>query len=188
VIEPRAPHEPATLLPAQLREIFEAHGAFVCRSLRYLGVREADLDDATQDVFLVVYERLRDYDEKGRVRAWLYSICTRVARAHRRKIVRRRESSPPGFFENAVGPTQLERVEDREALTLGHRLLSRLPAAQREVFLLYEVEGMPMPEIARALACPLQTAYSRLHMARTRIVAMVERSAAETDVEALSAH
>jgi RNA polymerase sigma-70 factor (ECF subfamily) len=175
-------------VPRQLREIFEAHGAFVCRSLRYLGVREADIEDAAQDVFLVVYERLNDYHEKGRARSWLYSICTRVARAHRRKVVRRRESSSHAFFEDAAGPTQLERVEDREALTLGHRLLSQLPAPQREVFLLYEVEGLPMAEIARALACPLQTAYSRLHMARTRIIAMVERTAAESDLEALGAH
>jgi RNA polymerase sigma-70 factor (ECF subfamily) len=149
--------------------------------LRYLGVREADLDDALQEVFLVVYQRLNDYQEKGRARAWLYSICTRVAHAQRRKVDRRRESSAPGFFEDAAAPTQLSHVEDREALALGHQLLSQLPAPQRDVFLLYEVEDMPMAEIAQALDCPLQTAYSRLHKARARVLALVERIAAESE-------
>lgn len=175
------PHEPATRLPPQLREVLEQHGAFVCRSLRYLGVREADLDDTVQEVFLVVYQRLSDYEEKGRARAWLYSICTRIAHAQRRKVERRRESSPPAFLENAAAPTQHVHVEDREALALGHRLLNELPPPQREVFLLYEVEDLPMSEIARALDCPLQTAYSRLHKARARILAQVERIAAEGD-------
>jgi RNA polymerase sigma-70 factor (ECF subfamily) len=179
VTETRGPQESATHLPPQLREVFEAHGPFVCRSLRYLGVREADLDDALQEVFLVVYQRLSDYQEKGRARAWLYSICTRVAHAQRRKVDRRRETASPGFFEDAAAPTQLEHVEDREALALGHRLLSQLPLPQREVFLLYEVEDMPMAEIAQALDCPLQTAYSRLHKARARVLALVERMAAE---------
>jgi RNA polymerase sigma-70 factor (ECF subfamily) len=181
VTETRGPQEPATRLPPQLREVFEEHGPFVCRSLRYLGVPEADLDDTLQEVFLVVYQRLNDYEEKGRARAWLYSICTRVAHAQRRKLGRRRETPAPAFFEDAAAPTQLEHVEDREALTLGHRLLNQLPAQQRDVFLLYEVEDLPMSEIAQALDCPLQTAYSRLHKARSRILAEVERIAAESE-------
>jgi RNA polymerase sigma-70 factor (ECF subfamily) len=166
-----------------LREVFEEHGPFVCRSLRYLGVREADLDDLLQEVFLVVYQRLNDYEEKGRARAWLYSICTRVAHAQRRKLGRRRETSAPAPSEESTAPTQHEHVEDREALALGQRLLGQLPAQQREVFLLYEVEDMSMAEIAHALACPLQTAYSRLHKARSRIVAEVERIAAEAEYD-----
>lgn len=179
--ETRGPQEPATHLPPQLRELFEAHGPFVCRSLRYLGVPEADLDDTLQEVFLVVYQRLNDYEEKGRARAWLYSICTRIAHAQRRKLSRRRETPALAFFEDATGPTPLEHVEDREALVLGHRLLSQLPPQQREVFLLYEVEDLPMSEIAQALDCPLQTAYSRLHKARARILAEVERIAAQSE-------
>jgi len=173
----RGPLELAASLPRQLREVFDEHGSFVCRSLRYLGVREADLDDLLQEVFLVVHQRLCDYQEKGRARAWLYSICTRVAHAQRRKLGRRRESAL--LADEAEAPTQLERVENRQALELGWRLVQQLPQAQREVFVLYEVEDMPMSEIAQALNCPLQTAYSRLHQARARILAEVQRMAAE---------
>jgi RNA polymerase sigma-70 factor (ECF subfamily) len=164
--------------PPRLREVFQEHGAFVCRSLRRLGVPEADLDDLLQEVFLVVYHRLKDYEEKGRARAWLYSICTRVARAQRRKLLRRREQTAPEHSEPHVRATQLERVEDRQALELGQRLLNALPERQREVFWLYEVEDLSMPEIAQAVGCPLQTAYSRLHQARQRILAEVQANAA----------
>ena len=178
----RGQRDSTTRLPPKLRDVYEEHGAFVCRSLRYLGVREADLDDLLQEVFLVVYQRLNDYEEKGRARAWLYSICTRVAHAQRRKLGRRRETnSVLSPAEESAAPTQHEHVEDREALALGQSLLDQLPEQQREVFLLYEVEDMTMAEIAQALACPLQTAYSRLHKARARMLAAVERVTAESE-------
>lgn len=164
-------------LPLRLGEVFREHGPFVCRSLRYLGVREADLDDMLQEVFVVVCRRLSDYEEKGRTRAWLYSICTRVVRSQRRKVGRRREA--PLVVDESVAPQQLEQLEDREALALGWQLLEQLPSAQREVFVLYEVEDMPMSEIAQALGCPLQTAYSRLYKARARILSELERRSAE---------
>jgi RNA polymerase sigma-70 factor (ECF subfamily) len=158
--------------------VYEEHGPFVCRSLRYLGVPEADLDDLLQEVFLVVCQRLDDYQERGRARSWLYSICTRVATAQRRKQWRRRESGPPG--EQVAPASQLDQVEDREALELGWKLLEQLPPEQRQVFVLFEVEGMPMAEIAQALDCPLQTAYSRLYKARERILAETRRVTAES--------
>jgi len=162
-----------------LRALFDEHGAFVCRSLRVLGVREQDLDDLLQEVFLVVYQRLHDYEERGSARAWLYSICTRVARAQRRRAWRRREEIRAELPEAAVEASQHQRVVDREALALGHELLERLPRDQRDVFWLYEVEEIPMAEIAQALGCPLQTAYSRLRKARERILTEVQLAASQ---------
>jgi RNA polymerase sigma-70 factor, ECF subfamily len=150
--------------------VFEQHGAFACRVLRSLGVQEADLDDMLQEVFLVVCRRQDDYEEQGRARSWLYSICRRVATSQHRRYSRDRELLAAQLSEPAVPPTQLEHVQGREALELAYRLLNQLPPKQRQIFLLYEVEDMSMPEIARLLGCPLQTAYSRLHKARSTIV------------------
>lgn len=162
--------EPTVDKSPSLREIYTEHAPFVCRSLRRLGVSESELDDALQDVFLVVYQRLADYQERGKAKSWLYSICTRTAHAMRRKRVRRREQLMSEPIEGESAAAQLTQVEAREALALGQRLLAMLPAEQREVFVLYEIEEMPMAEVAEALACPLQTAYSRLHKARERIL------------------
>jgi RNA polymerase sigma-70 factor (ECF subfamily) len=152
--------------------VVEQYGTFVCRSLRHLGVREVDLDDTMQDVFLVVHRRLDDYEDRGRTRAWLYSICRRVVVSHRRKSARWHDlpNAPPA--ELAVAPTQFEHVENREALVWGIRLLDQLAPQERQIFLLYEVEGLTMAEIAERLGCRLQTAYSRLYKARARIEGM----------------
>jgi RNA polymerase sigma-70 factor (ECF subfamily) len=132
-----------------------------------------------QEVFLVVTRRLGDYNEQGRVRAWLYSICTRVARGYRRKAARVRESLNSSVVEQVSEPSQLTQAEDRQALVLGYELLSLISPEQREVFVLYEVEDMTMAEIAEALSLPLQTGYSRLHRARALILAAVQRSTSE---------
>lgn len=179
VIATQREQEPTEDQPLRLRALFDEHGPFVCRSLRRLGVAEADLDDLLQEVFLVVYRRLADYQERERARAWLYSICKRVAQAQRRRLFRRRENVTSELPEGLLAATQLQTVEDREAWQLGLRLLQLLPPPQREVFVLYEVEDMSMQEISQALDCPLQTAYSRLHKARQRIVAEVERARAD---------
>lgn len=162
--------------PLSVRGLFQGHGAFVYRSLSRLGVAEADLDDMVQDVFVVVHQRLADYEDRDRVRSWLYSICARVALAHRRKVQRRREEPESALPESEVQATQLVSVEEREALRLGQRLLSLLPPEQREVFVLYEVEDMTIPQIAEAMGCPIPTAYSRLYKARERVVAELERA------------
>jgi RNA polymerase sigma-70 factor (ECF subfamily) len=158
------------------REIFERHAAFVWRTLRHLGVRDTDLEDVTQEVFVVVHSRLGGYDERDKLRSWLYAICSRVAKAHVRKQARRRESVMPAPPESEVAATQLDDIEKREALARGQAILAGLPDEQRAVFLLFEVERMPMVEIAATLGCPLQTAYSRLHKARERVLATLDRA------------
>src|SRR5262245_35284280 len=95
----------------------------------------------------------------------------------------RRFSGEHHNYQCAAAMAARERTVsiDREALELGWRLLQQLPEEQREVFVLYEVEDMSMPEIARALDCPLQTAYARLYAARARILAQVQRAPAENE-------
>lgn len=172
----RQEHEPTGDQPPRLRALFAEHAPFVCRSLRRLGVAEADLDDMLQEVFLVVHQRLADYEERERTRSWLYSICKRVALAQRRKLSRRRENVTCELPDGQTAATQLQSVEDLEALRLGQRLLALLSHEQREVFVLYEVEEMSMLEVAAALGCPLQTAYSRLYKAKKLILAAVEQA------------
>jgi RNA polymerase sigma-70 factor, ECF subfamily len=157
---------------ALLRRMLEQHGRSVCGYLRLLGIPDRDLDDALQEVFFVVCRRVHDYEERGRSRAWLYSICRLVAKRSQR--VRRRSEDLVEDPELEVDATQFEQAVDHQALALGRRLLQALKPTQREVFWLYEVEELSMAEIARVLGCPLQTAYSRLQAARTRLLALRE--------------
>ena len=114
--------------------MFEQHGIFAARVLRSFGVRDADLDDMLQEVFLVVARRGGDYEELGRARSWMYSICRRVAVAGRRRQLHERAAIVTHHDEPACAPTQLEHVEGREALELCERLLNQLPPVQRLIF------------------------------------------------------
>jgi RNA polymerase sigma-70 factor (ECF subfamily) len=157
-------------------DLFKSHAGFVWRVLTHLGVSGADVEDATQEVFVVVHRRLAEYRERDRARSWLYAICARVARDHRRRIRRRREHLTEAPPESWCAPTQAASLAQRQSLALGERLLQSLPEKQRTVFVLYELEQMSMTEVALAVGCPVQTAYARLHKARERVLVEVARA------------
>ena len=158
-----------------LRQIFDEYAPFVWRTLRHLGVAESDLDDVCQDVFVTVNRKLEGFEQRSSVRTWVYGICLRVASDHRRKAYVRRELPVAAVAEQATPPTQHEDLARSEARALLQGLLHFLDADKRAVFVLYEIEELSMKEIAEAIGCPLQTAYSRLHAARKLILDAAEQ-------------
>jgi len=153
------------------RSVFQAHARFVWRALLVLGVPESDVPDASQQVFVVLQAKLDQLDPGCALGTFVYGICLRVASDFRRRAHVRRErlcASPP---EHAAPPSQEVILSNREALTRLAAVLADLEPGQREVFVLYEIEELGMAEVARAVGCPLQTAYSRLHAARRTVAA-----------------
>src|SRR3954470_17967759 len=71
-------------LESKCSALYEEHFEFVWRSLRRLGVSAASLDDATQEVFVVVFRRLADFEGRSSVRTWLFGIAIHVAQHHMR--------------------------------------------------------------------------------------------------------
>jgi RNA polymerase sigma-70 factor, ECF subfamily len=171
----------AVSTPATAREVIEAHGPFAGRALRYLGVAEVDLEDACQDVFLVICRRLHEFEGKSKVETWLYGICRRVAGNYRRSTVRRREAPMAEPPEVSVPAEQHEALELRAARDRLLRVLDALDEDKRAVFVLYEIERMPMADVAEAVGCPLQTAYSRLHAGRDLVTKALRRLCAEDE-------
>ena len=168
-------------LPLDFDAVYAEHFAFVWRNLRRLGVREGSLRDAAQDVFLVVHRRLSDFEGRGTVQSFLYSIVRRVAADHRRRLSRKalRDADDLETVADArsVGPEQ-EAVRG-EALRLLLHLLERLDPDKREVLILAELEAMTIPEIAAALESNVNTIYSRLRAARKLMREGYERHHAE---------
>jgi RNA polymerase sigma-70 factor (ECF subfamily) len=159
-----------------VEQLFRDHGPFVWRALRRFGLAESDADDLCQEVFLIAMRRLDSFEHRSSLSTWLYGISVRVALAHRRRASTRRElpwASPPEI-PAPEGPH--EEVADRQARELLDRALDELDDDKRAVFVLFELEQLPMAEVARALECPLQTAYSRLHAARDQVQSFVRRS------------
>ncbi len=166
--------EPAAV--PSLGDIFREHSPYLWRALLGLGVRSGDVDDACQEVFLVVHRRLPDFDGRA-LRSWLYAICLRVAADYRRSARVRNEVAVEDVPEGSAPPKQLDSVFTRE---LGERLLAaldRLDEDKRAAFVLYEIEELALREVAEVLGCPLQTAYSRLQAAREIVRGAFERRA-----------
>jgi len=152
-----------------LGAVYEAHFRYVWRCLRSLGVHDAQLDDALQDVFVVVQQKLADFDGRAELRTWLYAIALRIARKYRERLRRApgsletaRESQP----ELALTASGEGALLSNERLALAHAVLATLSDEQREVFVLSRVEQMSAPEIAEVIGIPLNTVYSRLRAAR----------------------
>jgi RNA polymerase sigma-70 factor (ECF subfamily) len=157
-------------------QLFSEHARYVGRTLRFLGISEANLEDACQEVFVIVHRRLREFDHEGSARSWIRQICVHVAQNERRRVRRRREDTVEEPLEIATPPAQHGNAERSEMRTRLLALLDTLSEDQRRVFVLYEIEQLSMAEVAVAVSCPLQTAYSRLHAARERITLAVQKA------------
>lgn len=157
------------------RELFDTHFAYVWSVLRRLGVREADVEDRTHEVFLNVHRKLADYDTTRPIRPWLFGFAFRVASHHRRSEQRRREVFGLDVAVEdpaAAADTQLMKHEERSLLTTA---LETLNIDQRAVVIMHDWDGEPIPEVARAMGIPLNTAYSRLRHARAALAEAVKR-------------
>ena len=169
---PPVPHGPE---PQQFARLFADQAPRVLRALRRLGVRESDVEDVCQEVFVVVHRRWHEFRGDSKRSTWVYGIAVRKALSHRRrKHVRDEVALQPGHIGHSA-PQQLrglERAQAREALL---SMLDQLDDRKREVFVLYELEQLPMKEIAVACEVPLHTAYSRLYAAREELRAQAKR-------------
>src|SRR6188768_130145 len=170
--EPQAP-------VLDLATVYEAYFRYVWRCLRSLGVRDSQLEDALQDVFMVVQRRLPEFDGRAAVRTWLYAIALRVARKYRDRARREpasleaaREQDPDLDPSSEAGA---DREQENERLRLARRALASLDDDKREIFVLARVEQMSAPEIASILRLPLNTVYSRLRAERLAFEAEIAR-------------
>jgi RNA polymerase sigma-70 factor (ECF subfamily) len=162
--------------PKRLRSMLEQHFRFIFRSLRRLGVQPADLDDATQRVFIVASDNLERI-EPDKERAFLFGTATRVAanarRAQSNRLTLQSDSERNAAAVSAPAPDEL--LERKQSRALLDSVLDELPADLRAIFVLYELEGMSSPEIARLLDLPLGTVASRLRRARDRFTCEADR-------------
>lgn len=165
----------------RFRELVAAHFDFTWRSLRRLGVHEADVDDAAQEAFVVLARRLADV-EAGHERAFLFASCVRIASVRRRSQRRRGEFVPSELEELAhTDPSPEDLSGLSRARRLLQHILDQMSDELRSVFILAELEELSAPEIARLLSIPVGTVSSRLRAARERFKSSVERLSVHDD-------
>ncbi len=161
--------------PTAFEELYAKNVHFVWRTVRLLGVPESLIEDAVQDVFIVVHRRLADFQPSTSARAWLYQIARRVARDYRRRIRRKGGLDPLPETLPDDHPDAADQYEQREAVKLLGEVLAELDERAREVLIFTELEEMRAPELAELLGEPLNTIYSRLRRARLAFNQALER-------------
>lgn len=153
----------------RFRALVEEHGPGLARTLRYLGVADAELDDAVQEVFVVAHRRWSDLSHDESIGGWLRGVAVNVARG--RKRAARRSPIGPHVPELEVADPSLleERLAERERCRQLLTLLDALPDEQRTALVLFEIEAVPVKQIAEVLSVSVPTAYRRVEDARAAL-------------------
>lgn len=158
---------------SRFEEIFRTHFDFVWSALRGLGVAPAALDDAVQDVFLVVHRRLSEFEGRSAVKTWVFGIALRVAHDHRRKASRLREEGQIPETVADARPSPLDDAARAEATQVLAGFLERLDEDKRDVLVLADLQQLSAPEIAEIVGANVNTVSSRLRAARLQLNEMV---------------
>ncbi len=177
--ESDAPHgepPPAAVNPAEFEKIYRAEFRSVWGFLHRLGARDAALDDLTHDVFVAAYSRFHTFDRARSIKAWLRGIAWRLYSDLRRLHRHRREvDSELGEQFPCSEPGADERLAARQAREMIDEALGALDDDKRAVFVMFELDGMSIPEIASAMDAPVPTTSSRLRLAREAFTAAIRR-------------
>lgn len=154
--------------PAATAEVYREHAGAVWSCLGRLGLPPVDREDALQEVFLVVHRRWSSFAGRSAIGTWIYGIAVRVGIAHLRRGATRARRFTADDRIDPIDPARDPQalLEHAEEVGILDALLGELAIDKRTVFVLSDVEGLAMPEVAEILALNVRTAYSRLRVAR----------------------
>ena len=160
---------PETTLVSSFINAFTSEGKFVWNSLRRLGVKRVDLEDLTHEVFIAVHRHWHEYDTTRPLRPWLFGFTYHTATRyldlarHTREVL----DDQPDAIDPVSGAD--ERLGKARLQAKLQSALDGLPLEQKAVFIMHDVDETPIPDVAQTLGIPLNTAYSRLRLARAAI-------------------
>ncbi|WP_169927972.1 RNA polymerase sigma factor [Labilithrix luteola] len=162
-------------------EVYERYLPFVWRVLRTLELPTWAIDDAVQEVFVVVHRRLSEFEGRSDIRTWLFRVATWVAANERRRVKANapHELIDEAIPDNADGP--FEVVVRSETIRTLERVLDRMDSEKRMVLVLMDIEEMKATELAEIFGINVNTVYSRLRLAREQFRRLFDENAPLTE-------
>lgn len=168
--------------PAQFEQLYGLYFEFTWRVLRHLGVPASTLDDAVQEVWLVVYQRLAAFEGRSTLKTWLFGITLNVARNTRRAEDKRfRQLLDPEPLRAPPPDPEMEHL-GREAWRRVQQFLSTLDEERRAIFVCSLLEHLPAQQTAEATGVDVTTVYQRVRTLRQSFKQWLEASSAEPEV------
>ncbi len=154
-----------------LEALVERHGPMVLGVCRRLLVSPHDVDDAFQATFLVLVQRARTLGDRHRLGPWLHGVAYRVAARARSDAARRRaleqSAAKPECGTVAEAPDCF--VARNEQCAVVDQEIAQLPAAQRSVIVLVDLEGESQRSAAQRLGWSEDAVRGRLARARAAL-------------------
>lgn len=156
--------------PIDIQAIYSDHAPFIGRLIRRLTGDGPHTDDLLQETFIVLSRKPDALADRSAARPFLYGIARRLCMRHNRAsrrlaFFRDRLSAEPQRAGGTEPPD--EGIERRERAAAVRAVMESLPLKQREVFVLFELEGLDGQAIAELVGIPVNTVWTRLHQART---------------------
>jgi RNA polymerase sigma-70 factor, ECF subfamily len=145
---------------------FRTHAPFLARMVGRMLGPSAPVEDVVQQCFLVAHQRRATLADGPGLRAWLYRTCMHLVAHERRSFARRNRLRDAVALLWPSSPPVDDVLDSAGRRARMQRALARLPVGLREVFVLYEMEGMTAPEIAALLEVAQGTVWRRAHEAR----------------------
>jgi RNA polymerase sigma-70 factor, ECF subfamily len=166
---------PAIVRPVQspVEAIYHEHGATVTRWVLRLGGPRFDAEDAVQEVFAIVTERVSEFRGEAKLTTWLYGITENVVSEQRRRARVRRwfssKTAEMGEEVKAPGPLAPEAMEQIQATQRLYRALDRMREPYRSTLILFELEELSGEEISELKRAKIGTIWVWLHRARAQL-------------------
>lgn len=150
---------------AALREIIERYRVRLYRLAYNLLDDRAAADDAVQETFIRLWQQARRFRTESNVSAWLCTICARRCYDELRRRRRHREA----VAQLVVDDVRSDTLEVAELRALLQRVVATLPAKQRVVYQLREIEQMSADEVASATRLSVDQVKANLYLARNTV-------------------
>jgi RNA polymerase sigma-70 factor, ECF subfamily len=164
------------------RDLHRTYYPVASRFLRRMGISASEMDDACQEVFVQVFRYLARFEQRADFRTWLYKLCLSQANRVRR---RRRLHEALDWLFGRDRSVRGAAVEPEWSASMSaqrvKQALDQMKPTHKEVFVLFEFEGIEGEEIARMLGCPPATVRRRLHYARQEFETLLRTEAAEDE-------
>lgn len=180
-------HDPGQLIDRCIRgeepawrDLHRGYYPVAARFLRRMGVSGSELDDACQEVFVQVFRYLARFQQRSGFQTWLYKLCLSQASRIRRR--RRVHAALAWLLGRPVAQTGEPEWSASQTAQRVRQVLEQMKPMHKEVFVLFELEGVDGQEIARILACRPATVRRRLHYARQEFETLL-RAEAEEEVK-----
>jgi RNA polymerase sigma-70 factor (ECF subfamily) len=159
------------------RQLVEEHQKYAFSLAFRVLQDEEDARDVVQETFIRVWRNLHSYDGRAKFTTWLYTITVNLAYDLLKSRTRKRRwILEPGSAQDSVGATQEEmNIVNRDLAAKIKELAGSLPPKQQLVFVLRDLQDLPVDEVAQVLSMSTSAVKTNLCYARRFIRAHMQQ-------------